>query len=323
MTARKPLVTHMYTADPRAHVFDGRLYVYPSHDIEAGVPENDLGDHFAMDDYHVLSMSDVGGAITDHGVALHLDDVPWAARQLWSNDAAFKNGTYYLYFPAKDKDGVFRIGVGTSSSPHGPFKAEPEPIPESCSIDPCVFEDQDGAHYMYWGGIWGGQLQRWQTGTYDPTAPQEPDSDAPAIGPRVVRLAGNMLGFAEPPREVRILDEAGNPITGKDHERRFFEASWMHRYGDKYYFSYSTGNTHRIVYAVGDSPYGPFTYKGLVLTPVLGWTTHHSILAFKGKWYIFYHDCELSGGKTHLRSIKVADLAYRPDGSIETVDGSL
>ena len=97
----------------------------------------------------------------------------------------------------------------------------------------------------------------------------------------------------------------------------------MHKHEGTYYLSYSTGDTHLIVYATGDNPYGPFTYLGVVLTPVLGWTTHHSIVEFKGKWYLFYHDSSLSGGKTHLRSIKVAELRYREDGSIVPVDGGL
>jgi hypothetical protein len=310
----------MFTADPRAHVYEGRIYVYPSHDIDAGVPEDDEGAHFDMRDYHVLSMAEVGGEVTDHGVALKLEDVPWAARQLWSNDCAEKDGTYYMYFPAKDPDGVFRIGVATSSSPAGPFRAEPEPIAGSFGIDPCVFRDDDGAYYIYFGGLWGGQLQRWRTGTYNPDEPRDPSDDGPALGPRVARLTDDMLGFAEPVREIRIVDERGAPITQQDRDRRFFEACWMHKHEGTYYLSYSTGDTHRIVYATGDNPYGPFTYRGLILTPVLGWTTHHSILEFRGKWWLFYHDSSLSGGKTHLRSVKVTELKYRSDGSIETID---
>lgn len=313
----------MYTADPRAHVFEGRIYIYPSHDIDAGIPEDDEGSHFDMRDYHVLSLDDVEkGEVTDHGVALRLEDVPWAKRQLWSNDAAYKDGTYYLYFPAKDAQDVFRIGVATSPSPAGPFVAQPEPIEGSFSIDPSVFRDDDGAYYMYFGGIWGGQLQRWRTGTYNPDEPRDPSDNGPAIGPRVVRLTGDMLGFAEPVREIRILDEHGQPILQQDRERRFFEAAWMHKYQGKYYLSYSTGDTHLLVYATGDNPYGPFTYQGVILTPVLGWTTHHSIVEYKGKWYLFYHDSSLSGGKTPLRSAKVTELQYRPDGSIVTLDGS-
>jgi hypothetical protein len=322
MAGSDPLVTHMFTADPRAHVFEGTLFIYPSHDIDAGIPENDLGDHFDMEDYHVLSMEAIDGPVIDHGVALHIDDVPWAARQMWSNDAAHRNGRYYMYFPAKDPDDIFRIGVATSASPAGPFRAEERPIRGSFSIDPSTFEDADGTHYLYFGGIWGGQLQRWRNGRYDATVGQEPDDERPAIGPRVVRLTEDMLGFAEDPREIRILDENGRPILANDHERRFFEACWMHRYQERYYLSYSTGDTHLIVYAIGEDPYGPFTYQGVVLTPVLGWTTHHSIVEFQGRWYLFYHDSSLSRGKTHLRSVKVAELDYGSDGSIRTIDGS-
>lgn len=317
----KPLVTEIYTADPSVHVFDGKIYIYPSHDIDAGTPENDMGDHFDMRDYHVLSMDNIGGAVTDHGVALDIKDIPWAGKQLWAPDAAFANGKYYLYFPAKDKEGVFRIGVAVSSSPTGPFKAEAKPIRGSYSIDPAVFKDDDGTFYMYFGGIWGGQLQRWANGKYDSAGSKTDlqNDEAPSINARVAKMSKNMLSFAEPVREVQVLDENGQPIPGKDHDRRFFEASWMHKYNGKYYFTYSTGDTHYINYAIGDSPYGPFTYKGVVLNPVIGWTNHHSIVEINGKWYLFYHDSTLSGGKTHLRCVKVTELTHNADGSIQTV----
>ncbi|OQP44518.1 alpha-N-arabinofuranosidase [Niastella yeongjuensis] len=313
----QPLVTHIYTADPSAHVFNGRIYIYPSHDTATGTPENDNGDHFNMMDYHILSMDSVGGKVTDHGVALHIKDIPWAGRQLWAPDAAFANNTYYLYFPVKDKQDVFRIGVATSKTPEGPFTPEKEPIKGSYSIDPCVFKDDNGSFYMYFGGIWGGQLQKWKNNQYDSTRKlRQPDELA--ILPRVARLNADMKSFAEPVKEVKILDSAGNLYKEKNNDQRFFEASWMHKYNGKYYFSYSTGDTHNIVYAIGDSPYGPFTYKGLLLAPVEGWTNHHSIIEKDGRWYLFYHDVQLSG-KTHLRNVKVTQLTYNPDGTIQTI----
>jgi hypothetical protein len=314
----QPLVTHIYTADPSAHVFKGKIFIYPSHDIEAGVKENDYGDHFDMRDYHVLSMDNINSRVKDHGVALSITDVPWAKRQLWAPDAAFKNGKYYLYFPAKDPQNVFRIGVATSNDPAGPFKAEPKAIEGSYSIDPAVFTDTDGQSYMYFGGIWGGQLQRWQKGSYDSTYGQEPPANQVALNPKVAKMSNDMLQFDGPVRDLVILDENGKPLMAGDHNKRFFEASWMHKHNGKYYFSYSTGDTHFIAYATGDHPLGPFTYKGVILNPVQGWTNHHSIIDFKGKSYLFYHDTQLSG-KTHLRNIKVTELKYRPDGSIETV----
>ena len=99
------------------------------------------------------------------------------------------------------------------------------------------------------------------------------------------------------------------------------EAPAVFKYNGKYYFSYSTGDTHLLCYATGDNPYGPFTYQGVILTPVVGWTTHHAIVEFKGKWYLFHHDCVPSEGKTWLRSLKVCELQYDADGRIITIEG--
>lgn len=315
----QPLVEHVYTADPSAHVFDGKLYIYPSHDIEGGVPFNDNGDHFCMEDYHVFSLDAAGGEVVDHGVALHVDDVPWAQRQMWAPDAARKGDKYYLYFPAKKADGIFQIGVAVGDSPVGPFQAEPKAIDGSYSIDPAVFEDDDGAHYMYFGGLWGGQLQKYRGNQYL-EANEEPADDEPALGPIVAKLTDDMTQFCEEPREIQILDEDGEPLKAGDHDRRYFEGPWMHKYQGKYYFSYSTGDTHYLCYATGDSPYGPFTYQGRILTPVVGWTTHHSICEFNDRWYLFYHDSSLSKGTTHLRCVKMAELHFDADGKINTLD---
>lgn len=317
---KRYLIPHLYTADPAVHVFDGTIYIYPSHDVESGIPENDNGDHFDMRDYHVFSMSSIDGELTDHGEVLHVRDIPWAGRQLWDCDAAHKAGKYYIYFSLKDRNDVFHIGVAVSDRPEGPFKAEDAPVKGSYSIDPCVLEDEDGAHFMYFGGLWGGQLQRYRDNKAIECGHEPADNEA-ALCPKVVKLASNMLEFDEEPRDLLIVDEAGEPLKAGDHNRRFFEASWMHRYNGKYYFSYSTGDTHLLCYAIGDNPYGPFVYQGVILTPVVGWTTHHCITELDGKWYLFHHDSQPSGGRTWLRSLKVTELTYNVDGTICTIDG--
>ena len=320
MKTPKYLVPNLYTADPSAHVFNGKIYIYPSHDIESGIPENDNGDHFDMRDYHVFSMESIDGEVTDHGVVLDVKDIPWSGRQLWAPDVACKDGKYYLYFPLKDKNDIFRIGVAVSDKPEGPFVPESDPMKGSFTIDPAVLNDNDQDYFIYFGGLWGGQLQRYRDNKAIEN-PQEPADDAAALCCRVAKLSDDMLQFAEEPRDVLILDENGEPLKAGDHDRRFFEGPWMHKYNGKYYFSYSTGNTHRLCYAIGDNPYGPFTYAGVLLTPVVGWTTHHSIVEFKGKWYLFHHDSVPSGGKTWLRSIKVVEIEYNEDGTIKTIDG--
>jgi beta-xylosidase len=316
---KKPLITHIYTADPSAHVFEDRLYIYPSHDLDHDSPSTQDGEQFDMEDYHVFSLENMHSFPVDHGQVLHVDNVPWAEKQMWAPDAAFKNDTYYLYFPAKDYDGIFRIGVATSQSPAGPFTPQSEPIPGSFSIDPTVFVDEDGQAYIYFGGLWGGQLEKWRTGSFDLNG-TGPDRTEPALGPRVAKLSSDMLSFDGAPEEVSILDEDGRPLLASDNARRFFEAAWLHKYNGTYYLSYSTGDTHFIAYATGENPTGPFMFRGYILNPVVGWTTHHSIVEFQEKWYLFYHDSSLSGGVTKKSSMKVAELTHNTDGSIQTIE---
>ncbi|MDH6368762.1 beta-xylosidase [Paenibacillus sp. PastF-3] len=313
-----PLVTHIYTADPSAHVFEGKIYIYPSHDLDHDMISNDNGDQYNMEDYHVLSIDGEGSPCIDHGEVLHVKDVPWAKQQMWAPDAAYKNNTYYLFFPARDHDDIFRIGVATSASPSGPFTPEPNYIPGSYSIDPTVFVDDDGKSYIYFGGLWGGQLEKWQTGSFVADA-EGPAETAPALGPIVAELSEDMMSFEGEPREISIIDSNGNPILAGDEERRYFEGPWVHKYNGYYYLSYSTGTTHNIVYAISKDPFGPYVYQGIILSPVLGWTTHHSIVQFKEKWYLFYHDSSLSGGADNKRSVKYTELKYNDDGTIQTI----
>ena len=308
-----------YMADPSANVFNGKLYIYPSHDWDSGEAFDDDGGHFQMKDYHVLSIDGdpMTAPVTDHGVILDVNEVPWAEKQMWDNDVVEKDGKYYLIFSAKDYNGVFHLGVAVADRPEGPFRPQPDPVRGSYSIDPCVFKDDDGEIYCYFGGIWGGQLQWYKDNKalkneYLPSGKENP------LPSRVARMTADVLQFAEPSRPVLVVDEAGEPLKADD-PHRFFEASWMHKYQGRYYFSYSTGDTHLLCYAVGDNPYGPFTYRGELLQPVVGWTTHHSIVEYQGKWYLFHHDCVPSNGVTWLRSLKVLPLQYDAFGDMHVM----
>lgn len=320
MSKSRYLYPNDYMADPSTHVFKNKIYIYPSHDRESGIKANDNGDHFDMQDYHVFSMDDVDAEVKNHGKVLDIKDIPWAGRQLWDSDVTEKEGKYYMYFSLKDKNDIFRIGVAIADQPYGPFIPQANPIKGSYSIDPCAFKDDDGSYYLYFGGILGGQLQFYRNNKIvSPTS--LPHVDELALSPKVVKISEDMLEFSESPKDLVILDKNGQPLKHGDKGKRFFEASWMHKYRGKYYFSYSTGDSHLICYAIGDNPYGPFTYQGVILSPVVGWTTHHSILQFKDKWYLFYHDSAPSGGKTWLRSMKVTELEYDENGRIKQING--
>ena len=253
----------------------------------------------------------------DLGKILDIKDVPWAKRQMWAPDIAKKNNKYYFYFPAKDKDDIFRIGLAISNTPIGPFVPEHNPIEGSYSIDPAVFDD-NGVYYMYFGGIWGGQLQKYRNNKYNIKNDLLNDKEN-AFGPIAAKMSDDMKSFASDPQEIIILDENGSPLLAGDNERRYFEGPWMHKFNNKYYLSYSTGDTHYICYAVGENPMGPFYYAGRILEPVVGWTTHHSICEFNGRWFLFYHDASLSKGVTHLRCMKVTEIFYDEEGLIKTI----
>lgn len=274
--------TMMYTADPSAHVYEGKVYVYPSHD-----QDNAMG--YNMVDYHVYSSSDLV-KWTDHGKVLDLKDVPWVKEYMWAPDCAYKDGTYYLYFPARGKDGKFYIGVATSKTPGGPFTPEPNYIPNSFSVDPAVFIDDDGKAYMYFGGDGdGGQKQPW-----------------------VAKMKDNMKEFDGQPQK----------ISGAQY---WFEACWMHKYNNTYYLSYSTGGNYSgysgsaLGYATSSSPTGPFTFKSVFFPSVSGWTNHHSIIKYADKWYLFYHSAERSGGNSVKRDVCIDYLTYNADGTIKMV----
>ncbi|MFC0875190.1 family 43 glycosylhydrolase [Saccharicrinis sp. FJH2] len=292
ISAQNPFITKQYTADPSAHVFKGRMYVYPSHD-------RDDSKTFDMIDYHVYSSENLKDW-TNHGVALQLDSVSWANEKAWAPDCAYKNGKYYFYFPTDES----KIGVAVSNSPEGPFKDalgkplvtkdSPGVVNKRDFIDPCIFLDDDGAPYLFFG----------------------------QLDINVVKLNDDMITYNGPVQQVK---------GAKD----FFEAVWVHKYNGTYYLSYSTWGEKgvtgpQIVYATSKNVLGPYTYQGVILDEVSSGTNHHSIVEFKGQWYLFYHDSDLFLKRTskdspdmkykgYRRSINVDYLYYKEDGTIQKV----
>lgn len=277
-----PFVRNLYTADPSARVWaDGRLYVYPSHDVDP--PRGcDL-----MDRYHVYSTDDMENW-TDHGEILASDDVPWGRREggfMWAPDCAYKNGLYYFYFPhpsGDDWNNTWKIGVATSTKPASDFKVQGyfAGIDSFAMIDPCVFTDDDGQSYFYYGG--GGRCKGG-------------------------KLKDSMLELDGPLQDMTGLED-------------FHEAAWVHKRKGVYYLSYADnlGGANRLRYATSAHPLGPWTYRGVFLEPTGSDTSHGSIVEYKGQWYAFYHNCDLSG-QGNLRSICFDKLYYEPDGSIRKV----
>ena len=149
--AQNPIIKDQFSADPTARVFNGKMYLFPSHDIPAqeSFPRKDW---FCMADYHVFSSSNLTDW-TDHGVIVSQEKVDWVnptSFSMWAPDCVERNGKYYFYFPANVKTGRgFGIGVAIADKPEGPYIPQPEPIAKARGIDPSVFIDKDGQAYIF------------------------------------------------------------------------------------------------------------------------------------------------------------------------------
>jgi hypothetical protein len=289
--AANPLILDQFTADPTARVFEGRVYVYASHDIHEPPGYTGRKNWFVMEDYHVFSSENLTDW-TDHGVILTQKDVPWAdpnAFAMWAPDCVFKDGKYYFYFPTKDKNGEKRIGVAIGDAPVGPFKPQANFMAGVVGIDPDVFIAKDGSAYMSWSR-----------------------NDALVMA----KLAPNML---EIDGEVMPIDNL--PKKGLQ------EGPFMLERNGVYYLTYPhvANKIERLEYATGASPMGPFKWAGVLLdeSETGCWTSHHSIVEYRGQWYLFYHDRELSPSNDKRRAIRADKLYFNDDGSIRKVTPTL
>ena len=291
-----PLVANIFTADPTGRVFNGRLYVYTSHDLPDAT-------YWDMVDWRLLSTTDVK-TWRDHGSIFRVKDFAWASRWAWAPDCVQANGRYYLFLPVERT----KIGVAVGDKPEGPFKdAIGKPLIDGTSttkagpepIDPAVLQDEDGQTYLYFG----------------------------CRQPKAVKLKPSLTETAGGLQDVSILDAQGKPVPkaapGKDPilPEGYGEAPFVFKRAGKYYFVYSNGwaPSSTQVYAIGDHPMGPFTYAGKVMEHAASVTQHGSVVQFKNKWYVLYHTSELSNGNTFRRSVCIDELTFDGNGRIKTV----
>ena len=297
--AQNPVIRDQFAADPTARVFKDKVYLYPSHDIFP--PEGQRQDWFCMEDYHVFSSENLTDW-TDHGVIVTQNKVPWVkpdSYSMWAPDCIERNGKYYFYFPSAPKDGRgFGIGVAISDSPEGPFIPEPENIKGISGIDPCVLQASDGNAYIFWGAG------------------------------RCAKLKPNMKELADDtPTETVKWGDHEFELSGvnclKDLPNRQAEGPFAFEYNGNYYLTYPyvRENTEVLGYAMSKNPMGPYEYKGLIMPEHDNgcWTNHHSIINYKGQWYLFYHRNHFSPRDDKRRSVCIEKLFFNPDGTIQEV----
>ena len=286
LSAQNPIIRDQYTADPTARVFDGKVWLYASHDIISPVePERRW---FCMADYHCFSSEDLVHW-TDHGVILDQKDVPWGNPEgysMWAPDCVERGGKYYFYFPNAPREGRgFAVGVAVADRPDGPFTPQEKSIQGVFGIDPCCLLASDGNAYLYWSGM----------------------------GFSGAKLKENMTELDGTP--VRL--DTPLPAGGLKEGPFVFERE------GKFYLTYPwvQDRTESLVYAMADSPLGPFEYKGKIMEKSLSecWTNHHSFVEYQGQWYLFYHHNDYSPDFDKNRSVRIDKVRFNPDGTIEQV----
>jgi arabinoxylan arabinofuranohydrolase len=285
-----PIVSHRYLADPGSLVYNGRVYLYCSND-----DENPVEGGYQMSSIVCVSSSDLKNW-TDHGIVFQVPrDAAWAGNS-WAPSAIERDGMFYLYFG----NGGGNIGVASADNPLGPFT---DPIGESLVnsntpgvlpadgiwiFDPMTFIDDDGQAYMYFGGNGEDNM-------------------------RIIRLNEDMIS----------VDGSATQF----HVPYFFEAAWMHKHNETYYFSYSTNpsNGMRIDYMTSDNPTTGFTYGGVVSPqpPDNNNNNHQAIFEFNGTWYQAYHNRYLATQAGipagYKRNLCIDSIYHNPDGSIVTM----
>ena len=278
-------------ADPDVLLVDGTVWLYPT---------NARG---SSTQFLAHSSADLQ-TWTRHRPVLDFKDVSWIYEggrtdcHAWAPGVATKDGKYYLYFsvgPQSDQHPA-RIGVAVSDSPAGPFKDSGKPLLTGGNgfeaIDAMVFMDpQSGTPYFYAGGSAGSTL-------------------------RVFELNDDMLSFA---REI--------PVKTPPH---FTEGAYMHYRKGIYYLSYSHGrwreSSYSVHYATAETPVGPWTYRGAILTSGDSHKGpgHHSLFENPGTddWYIVYHrwnNVRGDGPYRGSRQIAIDRLGYDADGLLKPI----
>ena len=282
--ADNPLVSHVYTADPAARVFNGRMYVVTSHDLDTQAS-------YDMVDYYMFSSDDMINW-RDHGIVFDVNrDTTWA-NLAYAPDMIYRNGKYCLYFP----NGANGIGVAVSDSPTGPFS---DPLGQALVsrstpnanvqwlFDPGVFVDDDGQAYLYFGG------------------------GAPGNA-RVIRLNSDMISTSGSAITLNVPNFFEALYMHKRNGVYYLS------------YSTTPATGFRIDYMTSSSPTSGFTHRGTILPNPWqnGNNNHHSILEHNGQWYIFYHNRAVAnerGASSFQRSINVDRLFYNSDGTIQQV----
>lgn len=285
--AQNPIVQTNYTADPAPMVYNGKVYLYTSHD-------EDESTWFTMNDWRLYTTEDMVNW-TDHGAVLSYKEFEWAKRNAWAPQCIERKGKFYMYVPNTTREGNGAIGVAVADSPYGPFidpLGKPLVSNSNADIDPTVFIDDDGQAYLFWGNPVCYYVKL--------------NEDMISFDGEIKQIPNTIESFGK-----RTVDNPQRPTT-------YEEGPWMYKRNNLYYLFFAAGPiSEHIGYSTSKNIEGPWKYQGVVMPTQGGaFTNHPGVIDFKGKSYFFYHNAALPGGTGFTRSVSVEELKFNKDGSI-------
>ena len=277
-------------ADPEGIIFADQYWVYPT--FSAPYDQQLHFDAFSSPDLVKW---------TKHDRIVDTKEIKWAKRAMWAPSIIEKGGKYFLFFSANDiqnNEQLGGIGVAVADKPGGPYKDHiGKPLVDKFHhgaqpIDGFVFRDDDGSHYLIYGG--------WRHCN-------------------VARLADDFRSL------VPFEDgETFKSITPEG----YVEGPFVFKKDGKYYFMWSeggwTGPDYRVAYAVSDSLLGPHKRIGVVLqqdAEVATGAGHHSVIHNKkdDNYYIVYHRRPLGETDGNHRVTCIDKMEFDEKGMIKTV----
>ena len=329
--------------DGEPHLFDGRVYLYGSHDREGGWT-------FCMEDYEVWSAPEED--LSDwrcEGITYRASQDPAypERKYMYAPDVVRGNdGRYYLYYCMSGDYGVGGytqpISVAVCDTPAGKYEflghvknPDGSLMMRYVCFDPAVLND-NGVIRLYYGTQysfeedhpgeeWVLKTEQEMFGRTREEILSYPDS---INGPVMAVLEDDMLTVKEPAKHIIPYKVKGTSFE----EHPFFEASSMRKVGEKYYFVYSSWQNHELCYAVSDHPDRDFTFGGTIVSNGdvgidgrkiedklnMTGTTHGSIIQLSGQWYVFYH--RLTHKSDYSRQACAEKIEIAEDGSIKQVE---
>jgi hypothetical protein len=288
VNAQNPIVQTMYTADPAPMVYNGKLFLYTSHD-------EDNSTWFVMNDWKLYTTEDMVNW-TDHGAIASYKTFSWAKGDAWAIQVVERNGKFYLYAPLTAKENNKpAIGVAVSDSPYGPF-IDPlgKPLVQMSfgDIDPTAFIDDDGQAYLYWGN--------------------------PLL--KYAKLNEDMISINGEPTLVPMTEASFGKRNGNPERPTLYEEGpWLYKRNKLYYLLWPGGPLpEHIGYSTSKSPIGPWKYEGTLMPQEGGsFTNHPGMIDYKAKTYFFYHNGALPGGGGFNRSVAVEEAEFNKDGTLK------